>query len=215
MINENTSISRADRTATAILDSAYQLFIKQGYAATSMREIANAAGLALGGIYNHFPSKEDIFTTIILERHPIFEILPQLDHVNGDNMDEFVRNVARAMVNELGQHPEFINLFLIELVEFKGIHAPLLIKKIYPAITNIALRMKPFEESLRPIHPALMVRIFIGLFASYFITELLFKNLLPPEANEHALDNIVDVFLNGIKKIDSQEATSSAQDPKT
>ena len=59
--------SKSDRTARAILDSAYALISSQGYAATSMRQIAEGAGLALGSIYNHFSSKEDIYKAIILD----------------------------------------------------------------------------------------------------------------------------------------------------
>jgi hypothetical protein len=44
--------------------------MEQGYHATSMRQIAERADLALGGIYNHFASKEDIFEAIIMDKHP-------------------------------------------------------------------------------------------------------------------------------------------------
>ena len=53
--------SKSDRTNAAILEAAGTLFTSQGYAATSMRQVAESAGLALGSIYNHFPSKEAIF----------------------------------------------------------------------------------------------------------------------------------------------------------
>ena len=55
------NLSRGERTRRAILDGAYRLIIKQGFAATSMREIAVQSHVALGGIYNHFGSKEEVF----------------------------------------------------------------------------------------------------------------------------------------------------------
>ena len=91
-------LKKGDRTRQIILDSAYGLIIQQGYAATSMRQIAENANLALGSIYNHFPSKEDVFREIVQERHPFFQILPVLISVQGDTTEEFVRNAARTLI---------------------------------------------------------------------------------------------------------------------
>lgn len=55
-------ISKGELTRESILEGAYQLFLRQGYHGTSMRQIAEEAGIALGGIYNHFSGKEEIFT---------------------------------------------------------------------------------------------------------------------------------------------------------
>jgi AcrR family transcriptional regulator len=56
-----TPRSKGEQTRHSILSAAYSLIIRQGYAATSMRQIAEKSGLALGGIYNHFSSKEEVF----------------------------------------------------------------------------------------------------------------------------------------------------------
>lgn len=46
------------------LKAALRLFAKNGYAATSTREICNAVGLAHSAVYNYFPSKEAILLAI-------------------------------------------------------------------------------------------------------------------------------------------------------
>jgi AcrR family transcriptional regulator len=199
-MTDDTPLSKSDRTSLAIVDSAYNLFTSQGYAATSMRQIAEASGLALGSIYNHFPSKEDIFKAVIQKRHPFFQVMPLLRQARGDTMDEFLRNAARNLVAVLDQHPEFLNLMLIELVEFKGQHAPMLFERIFPDVLFIASRVAAFQADLRPIPGPLMMRAFIGMFFSYFITDMLMKNLMPPEMHENALDTFVDIFLNGVKQ---------------
>ena len=51
--------TKGETTRIAIEDAAVKLFMEHGYHATSMRQIAEHAGLALGGIYNHFSSKEE------------------------------------------------------------------------------------------------------------------------------------------------------------
>lgn len=60
-------VSQADRrtaTRAAILDAARALFAVQGFAATTVDQIAVAAGMAKGAIYHHFRSKEALFEAV-------------------------------------------------------------------------------------------------------------------------------------------------------
>lgn len=51
-------------TSDVIISTSLQLFAKYGYAATSMRNIADAVGIRAASLYNHFGSKEDILWDI-------------------------------------------------------------------------------------------------------------------------------------------------------
>lgn len=51
-----------------VIAEALKLFVEQGYVATSIREIANAAGLAKSTVYHHYPTK----AAILYEIHAIF-----------------------------------------------------------------------------------------------------------------------------------------------
>lgn len=48
-----------------VLQAATQLFVRQGFHATSMREIAAAAEMSVAGIYHHYPSKEQILIALL------------------------------------------------------------------------------------------------------------------------------------------------------
>ena len=50
----------------AILDTALNLFVKNGIDATSIRSIANGADTAEGNIYRHFKNKNDLAREIFL-----------------------------------------------------------------------------------------------------------------------------------------------------
>ncbi len=52
--------TKAAETKQRILESALKLFQSKGYAATTMRDIAEEAGMAVGAAYYHFRSKEEI-----------------------------------------------------------------------------------------------------------------------------------------------------------
>jgi TetR/AcrR family transcriptional regulator, cholesterol catabolism regulator len=53
-----------DRRAV-ILDEAANLFARQGVAATTVREIADAAGILSGSLYHHFASKDEIVDAVV------------------------------------------------------------------------------------------------------------------------------------------------------
>ena len=190
--------TKGERTHQAILDAAYDLIIEQGYAATSVRQIAERAGLALGSIYNHFASKEEIFHAIVRERHPFFQIVPILNSVQGESAEEFVRKAAHTLVDQLGHHPDFLNLMLTEMVEFKGSHVASLFGTFFPMLLPLSERLRGLDGNIRPIPPFVLVRAFLGMFFSYYITETLMANALPPERRVNALDYFVDIFLQGI-----------------
>src|SRR5579883_2288091 len=55
---------KARRTRSQILNTALALFAKQGYQATTMRDIAGAAGCSLGLAYRYFGSKEELVVAV-------------------------------------------------------------------------------------------------------------------------------------------------------
>jgi AcrR family transcriptional regulator len=52
---------KGTQTRQKIIEKALQLFCVKGYYNTSINDILQATGLTKGGLYGHFPSKEDIW----------------------------------------------------------------------------------------------------------------------------------------------------------
>ncbi|MBL3587576.1 TetR/AcrR family transcriptional regulator [Rhodovulum sulfidophilum] len=48
-----------------IMDLATDLFLENGFAATSMSRVAEAAGITKASLYHHFPGKEDLFAACV------------------------------------------------------------------------------------------------------------------------------------------------------
>ncbi len=191
--------TKGEQARQSIISAAYDLIIRQGYAGTSMRQIAEKSGLALGSIYNHYSSKEDVFRAMVGERHPFFQIVPLLNTVPGDTVEEFVHNAAHTLVDELSRHPEFLNLMLVEIVEFKARHVPMIFKKLYPLIMPVVRRIGSLEGRLRDIPPFVLARAFLGMFFSYYITEALLARGVPAELRQpNAIDYFVEIFLHGV-----------------
>jgi AcrR family transcriptional regulator len=57
--------SVADETRTAIIAAARELFASIGYAATSNRSVAAAAGVTHGTVYHYFKTKLDLFGAVV------------------------------------------------------------------------------------------------------------------------------------------------------
>lgn len=194
-------LKKGEATRLVVEDAAIALFMEQGYHATSMRQIAERAGLALGGIYNHFKSKDEIFEAIIIDQHPYKKILPLVLAVEGETAEEFFSNAFRIIIAELGKQPEFINLMFIELVEFKGRHGALMLREIAPRILPVFEKIVNSMKGLRVTNPAVLMRSFFGMIISYFITEMIIANsvvskLMP----KNSTDAYIDLFLKGILK---------------
>ena len=195
------TIKKGEATRLAIEDAAIQLFLEQGYHATSMRQIAEHADLALGGIYNHFSSKEEIFEAIILDHHPYKRILPLILEVQGETSEEFFGNAFRIVIDELGNEPEFINLMFIELVEFKGKHGAVMLREISPKILPVFEKVIKARKDLRVATPVLLMRSFFGSVISYFITEMVISgSVISKLMPKDSADIYVDLFLHGIIK---------------
>ena len=115
-------------TVAVMLVAARKQFAAQGYAATSNRTVANAAGLAHTAIYNHFGSKAQLFTAVFLDVQDrlIFELQrsagrtpdePAFPGALLDAIEElhaadptYVEFLA-SMYVEVRRHPELRNVF--------------------------------------------------------------------------------------------------------
>lgn len=185
-------------TRSNILGTAHDLFITQGYHGTSMRQIAEKAEIALGGIYNHFSSKEDIFQAVFLENHPFLGMIPALESAQGGTIEELVRDAAQQMMASIYSRPDFLNLMFIEIVEFKSIHVLELFKTTFPRGMIIVQRMTEAEGKLREIPPPMLIRAFISLFTAYYLADTIIGEVAPKAFKDNAMEYYVDIFLHGI-----------------
>ena len=76
-----------------LIETAITLFVERGLARTSMRDIANKAGVSVGNLYNHFPSRDDFISEIAqMETSGLTDIVAQVKTCTTaqDAVDTFV-----------------------------------------------------------------------------------------------------------------------------
>lgn len=87
-------LTKAEQTKRFIIEKAAPIFNKKGFAATSMNDILAATGLAKGGVYGNFDSKEEI-------------ALMAFDYAN----ERLVMALAEKIRNEVSAKDKLVAIF--------------------------------------------------------------------------------------------------------
>ncbi len=198
-------LTRGERTRQAILDSAKRLFLSSGYNGTSMRQIAQGADIALGGIYNHFSGKEDIFRSLLEERSPFGLIIAALDELDEQSGPAMIRDAFARLEAILLQNLDFFGLVMIDAQEFNGRMVRRLINQVMPTFMRFAQRLHSAGGMRQDLSPFVMLRAFAILMFGYTITQAIGFGgeqidivTLPEVQGIDWQPALVDVFLHGI-----------------
>jgi len=150
IFNETEKITEKQKL---IIKAAIELFSKQGYAATSTREIAQKAGVAEGSIFKLFPTKKDIILWITkhiintalfpLISSGIHELMEKQFDSREDFLSAFLENrleliqegvpLFKILIQEIPFQPE-IRAMLLE--QFKKLPLDMIAKKLISIEAN-------------------------------------------------------------------------------
>ncbi|HEY0156638.1 MAG TPA: TetR/AcrR family transcriptional regulator [Thermoanaerobaculia bacterium] len=170
-----TQEERSEKSRQTILDSALKLFSHRGYGATSVRDIAEAAGLSKGNVYHHFPDKEAIFRAL-LDRY--FEVMSQPEFpVNralaSGPFPENLESLGNAVRDVVRDYREYALLIYVDVVEFDGSH----VRRFYEQMGErfeAFIRQAPGEPLADGLSPVSAVMLATRIFYNYFSVEILF-----------------------------------------
>lgn len=103
-------LTKGERTARRIMDVAENLFASQGYDGTSLRQIADGAGIREPGLYNHFAGKQGLYEAVLYRAlNPMAEALAQ--HMEGASKLRDYTELPAIMTDLLLEHPAMAALF--------------------------------------------------------------------------------------------------------
>ncbi|GAA4474933.1 TetR/AcrR family transcriptional regulator [Rhodococcus olei] len=136
----------------AILDAARQAFASKGYDGTSIRDIAEAAGVSLSALYYYYPSKYEALYALVLDAfdHYFAESGEALESAGDDarnQLDALVRHLVMYRVKNAAQS----KLLLQEADKLHGEGATLVRKKQiesndrFHAVINLGVEQGHFE----------------------------------------------------------------------
>jgi AcrR family transcriptional regulator len=202
MTPDPNQLTRGEQTRQAIIIAAHAVFMQTGYHGASLRQIAKQAGLAVGGIYNHFASKEEIFSAVLSAYHPHQIIMPALQSVEGSTAKETISNVASAIRPQLLRSVEnIIPIALIELMEFRGQHLKQLFIRNIGNLEAFFERLRTKSDTFRDFSNTQLILSFVSFFFGYLVVRFFLKDLPQiQEQGEKSFDVVLDIYLHGVLK---------------
>jgi AcrR family transcriptional regulator len=162
-----------ERRKARVMEVATQLFVEQGFAATSLVDIAKEAGVATRTLYQHFGDKEAIFREVIFARDA-GQAIPRPDVEEGDTLtDALLRGahyayavtyrqqsigLMRLMIAESTRFPDFMQGVATSIFgrfrrNFEKLFIALEAAGLIPASTDHARSAELFSDLVLGSHP--------------------------------------------------------------
>ena len=166
--------------------AALYLFTRRGFHGTTVREIAQKAGVSMGKLYIYYDTKEDIF--IDLSNHL------------ARNMEAIRQKELKAIGRVVSENLDYWRLMYIDVVEFRHKHFIHSFREIAGGLRTYANAVIRGSKVAFPpgVDPSLAYTTIYLHFFTYFLTEELFgaKRHLGMSDDE-AIDQLVLLYTGG------------------
>jgi AcrR family transcriptional regulator len=201
---EEPQISKGEQTRQEILAAAKRLFLSQGFTATPMRQIAHEAGITPGAIYNHYPSKDQLFTAVLQDAAPYDELLVLWNNMEADSAEDLVRQMFRASLAYVTDHQDYLQLALLDAQERDGVALAAFLPEVLPRSQMwyqrlVALDAERGQARMRDIPFLVFARAMLSLIMGFMLTQrVATPDRIPQIASIDWAEALTDVFLHGV-----------------
>ena len=190
-----------------IIDAAIELFSSGGFAGTTTRRLAEAAGVSEAALYLHFDTKEALYQAIIRRKaREDAGFTERLRGLAGEPPREVFLAVARFMLETHTRDKAFLRLLL-----YSGLEQHVLFRMFFEAqiremgdTLRAYVERKQQEGAFRPCEPRLAVRAFMGMLVHHLLTQEIFQLR---ELGVYEPDTVAPVFVTIFLEGLSQPAT--------
>ena len=188
-------MSRRERkkaqTREAIIEAARTLFEQKGYGGTRTREIAEAAGIATGTLFNYAPTKEAVVLLVWKARATS---LMESGLVAASASDDPLEGILALFVPIFSFYSEDLELgrLFLQQATYAPPNDPEMVALSEGFVARIAMFLSP-HAGLYALHAA------INVFAAYHtvLTMLLGGRIADVSAAEHMLRDLLTVQISG------------------
>ena len=158
-----------------IIDAAARVFAEKGFHRATTREIASAAGVSEGTIYNYFDSKADLLIGIMARLAELEQLDVELTQALQGDVKDFMIAISRHRLARVQRGQELLQAVLPEVLV-----DPELRQRFYRQyVLRIATLMEHYVQArielghVRPVDVPLTVRVVQGAFIGLLILRML------------------------------------------
>lgn len=151
-MKNNIKESKKEINRRKLIDAAAKVFSENGYVETSIKNITDEAGMAVGSFYTHFTSKEDILAQIY-EEISLLSVKTALEVCTDDK--NVVKKFVMAMTCTICVYVKNKNLAKILLIKSMGINETFE-KKQWEILNNINNFLTGILKHLKEEHDAII-----------------------------------------------------------
>jgi AcrR family transcriptional regulator len=189
-----------ENTQTRILQAALKLFARQGYDATTTKDLAIAAGVAEGTLFRHFVNKKAILAEVVTSGwvEILTDLLTELSE-----MESFkaVDRVMRRRMLRMQANNDLLRVCFLEAQFHPDLRERIQLEVINK-MTDVAEAF--FQTAMdkgiyRQMNAKIVAQVFLGMFAiSGFSHETIVTPNASPLMLKEMAEGIADIFLNGV-----------------
>lgn len=191
-----------------ILNAAEECFAEKGFSGTSMKEIADRAGVAKSLIYHHFDSKQHLWKESAERRvtgFGMFYGIREMVEILGTNGIEGVRKGGEHKVffRFLQEHPQFVRM-IAWLDAERSFPVPMIPPPELRTVILDSLSELQKDGILRSdLDPGVFVIVFIAICKIWFISHDCMASWMrddpeSPEKDEKYIESAMSILLNGM-----------------
>jgi AcrR family transcriptional regulator len=158
-----------------ILDAAASVFAEKGFHRATTKEIASAAGVSEGTIYNYFDNKADLLIGIMSRLVELQQLSGELTDGLQADVKDFFSAVLGQRISRIPQSQEMIQAILPEVLV-----NPELRERFYQQfVLQLTTLLEQYVETriklghIRPVDVPLTVRTIQGMFVGLFVLRIL------------------------------------------
>ena len=151
-----------DQRRSQLLDAASEVFASKGYHAAAMDDIADAAGVSKPVLYQHFPSKLDLYLALLDQScYRLVEVVEDALASTEDNADRVVATVAAFYEFVSSESGEFRFVFESDLTGDGAVQQRL--SRVNDEISDAIAEVIAGDTSLPPQQAKLLAVSLVGI----------------------------------------------------
>jgi AcrR family transcriptional regulator len=190
-----------------LLAAALDVFRTQGYAGTTLEQIAAEAHLDVGAVRAQYADKGSLFAALLASYSPLRDLEAALDGVQGDTADDLLRDAMRRLIRAIQDNKRFLELAALDVQANNGAFLASLSTKLFPRATVFLERLKATGQ-LRPVSDVILSRALVAMLMGFVLSEQAMPQvarvamrMFPQRA---WIDGMVDLMLYGILEDDAR-----------